>query len=110
VARGWRAGCILRSPLIETIAGWLRANPASSNLLAMPADEAADASWRRLVAEAAGRRVAAPALASALAYADGWRTARSGANLIEAMRDVFGRHGFARLDRPGRHHADWPEA
>ena len=39
-----------------------------------------------------------PALAAGLAYFDAMRTARGTANLIQAQRDFFGLHGFARLD------------
>ena len=35
---------------------------------------------------------------TALAYFDAMRTARGTANLIQAQRDFFGLHGFARLD------------
>jgi len=111
VARGWRAGCILRAALTDRIAAALAATPAAPNLLALPdlvPDPVAEAAWRRVVEVATRGAAAIPCFASALAYLDGYRTARSGANLIEAMRDVFGRHGFARTDRPGHHHADWP--
>ena len=50
-----------------------------------------------------------PALASALSYVDAYRTDRLWANMIEAQRDLFGAHGFGRLDKPGRFHAQWAE-
>ena len=37
---------------------------------------------------------------------DGMRTARSGASLIQLQRDMFGAHGFERIDRPGTFHLD----
>ena len=49
----------------------------------------------------------APALASALAYFDGYRAARLPANLIQAQRDYFGAHTYERTDRPGSVHTDW---
>ena len=67
-----------------------------------------DGAWRRVVSTAARAATPVPALASALAYVDGYRQARSGAHLVAAQRDVFGRHGFQRLDRPGNFHAEWP--
>ena len=51
----------------------------------------------------------APAFASALAYVDAYRTGRLWANMIEAQRDLFGAHGFGRLDKPGRFHARWAD-
>ena len=66
--------------------------------------------WRRAVASATSTSIAVPVLASALAYLDGFTTSRSGANLVQGMRDVFGRHGFKRTDKPGSFNAEWPEA
>jgi 6-phosphogluconate dehydrogenase len=51
--------------------------------------------------------VAAPALGSALAYYDGYRSARLPASLIQAQRDYFGAHTYERVDRPGSFHSDW---
>jgi 6-phosphogluconate dehydrogenase len=64
------------------------------------------ADWRRVAAAAIASGIAAPALLSALAYYDGMRTARSGASLIQLQRDMFGAHGFERIDRPGTFHLD----
>ena len=57
---------------------------------------------------AARHAVPVPALASALAYFDGYRSARLPANLIQAQRDYFGAHTYERVDRPGSFHSDWP--
>jgi 6-phosphogluconate dehydrogenase len=110
VARGWRAGCILRSALMERLARDLAADGDPMRLLRAPVIADGSAAWRRLLASASAAGIAVPVLASALAHLDGLRTARSGADLIQGMRDVFGRHGFKRTDRPGSFHADWPEA
>ena len=49
---------------------------------------------------------------SALAYYDGYRSARLPANLLQAQRDYFGAHTYERTDEPrGRFfHLDWPES
>ena len=46
----------------------------------------------------------------ALAYYDGYRSARLPANLLQAQRDYFGAHTFERIDQPrGKFfHLDWP--
>ncbi|MBL8697101.1 MAG: NADP-dependent phosphogluconate dehydrogenase [Alphaproteobacteria bacterium] len=110
VARGWRAGCILRSPLIEQVAESLAAAPDPMRLLHEPPVVKGTEAWRRVVARAVGAAHAVPVLASALAYLDGFTTRQSGANLIQGMRDVFGRHGLKRTDKPGTFNAEWPEA
>jgi 6-phosphogluconate dehydrogenase len=62
---------------------------------------------RDAVTLAARRGVAAPALGSALAYYDGYRSSQLPANLIQAQRDYFGAHTYERVDRPGSFHSDW---
>jgi 6-phosphogluconate dehydrogenase len=50
-----------------------------------------------------------PALSSALAYFDGYRSARLPANLLQAQRDYFGAHTYERNDRPRGEffHTNW---
>jgi 6-phosphogluconate dehydrogenase len=50
-----------------------------------------------------------PCFASAIAYYDGYRSARLPANLIQAQRDFFGAHTFERVDAQGSFHASWGE-
>ena len=112
VARAWRQGCIIRSGLMEIIADALAGNPAPLNLLRLPAVlrefEDRETAYRALMAELVLRPL--PVMSSALAYVDGYRQSRSGANLTAAQRDVFGHHGFARIDKPGKFNAQWPIA
>lgn len=107
----WRGGCIIRSQLLTPIAAAFRAEPTPANLLAAPqlrdVLEACQAGWRGTVASAATHGLSVPGLGSALAYYDAYRAARSWANLIQAQRDAFGAHFYARIDRPGTFHTDW---
>jgi 6-phosphogluconate dehydrogenase len=111
VANVWRGGCIVRSDLLEPIADACANLPAGTNLLRAPAlwrmVNAGDASWRQVVVTAIAHGVPVPAFSSSLSYVDALRTGRLWADMIAAQRDVFGQHGFTRLDKPGRHHADW---
>lgn len=111
IARIWRAGCIIRSTFLDEIATAFTENPDVPNLALTPAFskiiEETDQSLRRVVAEAALNGLPVPALASALGYFDTYRRARGTANLIQAQRDFFGAHGFARLDAEGEHHGPW---
>ena len=43
--------------------------------------------------------IAAPAMTSALAYFDGYRSDRLPANLLQAQRDYFGAHTYERTDK-----------
>ena len=60
-----------------------------------------------MVTTAACRGIPTPAFAAALAYYDGYRSARLPANLLQAQRDYFGAHTYERVDREGVFHTDW---
>ncbi|MEM7545694.1 MAG: NADP-dependent phosphogluconate dehydrogenase [Pseudomonadota bacterium] len=111
IARVWRAGCIIRSVLLDDIATALAEAP-ELNLMATPffADlmRTHQGGLRKVVAVAALHGIAAPALSSALSYFDSYRTSRGTANMIQIQRDFFGHHGFERTDRDGSgHHGPW---
>ena len=50
-----------------------------------------------------------PAMSSALAYFDSYRSGWLPANLLQAQRDFFGAHTYERIDRPRGEffHTDW---
>jgi 6-phosphogluconate dehydrogenase len=110
IARVWRAGCIIRSALLDEMAQALAASPGS-NLMFAPAFaeslRGAIPGLRRTVAATAAAGLPVPALAAGLGYFEMMRTERSTANLLQAQRDFFGLHGFERVDRPGAHHGPW---
>ncbi|MBL8029149.1 MAG: NADP-dependent phosphogluconate dehydrogenase, partial [Fibrobacteres bacterium] len=55
--------------------------------------------WRRVVVKAVETGVPMPAFSSALAFFDGYRSARLPANLLQAQRDYFGAHMYERTDK-----------
>ncbi len=107
IARVWRAGCIIRSAMLNDMATALTEDPAR-NLMLAPAFadrlQATMPALRRVVAAGALNGLAVPALSAGLAWFDLMRTGRGTANLIQAQRDFFGAHGFERTDgQPGKH-------
>lgn len=111
VAEIWRAGCIIRSALLDEIATSTRAGlPGGALYLAdamrMPLMAGVPA-LRRIVAAAVTAGVPVPAFSGALAYLDTMRQPRGFADLIQAQRDFFGAHGFERIDAEGQHHGPW---
>jgi 6-phosphogluconate dehydrogenase len=104
IAGLWRGGCIIRSVFLDKIKEAFDRNPALENLMLDPyfAGKLASAqqSLRLVVCEAARCGIPVPALASALAYYDGYRCKRLGTNLLQAQRDYFGAHTYERTDRP----------
>ena len=113
-ARVWRAGCIIRSNLLQPVTDALARREDLPHLLLDPELGAAAAdrqdALRAVVRACAAAGIPAPAYGAALAHFDGLRTRRLPANLVQAQRDVFGSHGFRRTDREGDFHGDWEEA
>ena len=113
IALMWRGGCIIRSAFLGKIKEAFDRNPGLVNLLVDPyfAAELGRAlhGWRRVIAAGVTHGVPLPAMSSALAYYDGYRTARLPANLLQAQRDYFGAHTYERLDKPRGQffHTNW---
>ena len=114
VARIWRAGCIIRSQFLGSIAAAFAPGEQITNLMMAPAFvemmSQAQAALRITVGRAALQGLPVPSLSAALAYFDSYRQARGTANLVQAQRDFFGAHGFERTDRSGPQHGPWASA
>lgn len=111
VARIWKGGCIIRAKLLDPIGNAFQANSNLQNLL-LNADLAKtliklDKKWRDTIKAAKSSGIPTPALDASLDYYDGYRSERLPANLIQALRDLFGAHGYERIDKPGQFHSDW---
>lgn len=66
------------------------------------------ASARFVVSTAVTIGIPTPALSTALAFYDGYRTARLPANLLQAQRDYFGAHTYELLGHEGKFvHTNW---
>jgi len=107
----WRAGCIIRSALLDEFADAFRGELPGGHLILAPAMrkrlEESIPALRRVVAAGALLGVALPALSAALAWYDSMRRARGTANMIQAQRDFFGAHGFERTEGEGKFHGTW---
>jgi len=109
----WRGGCIIRSAFLGKIKEAFDRDPNLSNLLLDPffkeAVEKAQDSWRRVIIAAVQMGIPTPALSTALAFYDGYRSQRLPANLLQAQRDYFGAHTYERVDKPRDEffHTNW---
>jgi 6-phosphogluconate dehydrogenase len=113
IALMWRGGCIIRSAFLGKIKEAFDQNRNLENLLldsyftqtVLQAQEG----WRRVVSAAIEMGIPVPAMSSALAYFDGYRSERLPANLLQAQRDYFGAHTYERVDRPRGEffHTNW---
>ncbi len=113
IARIWKGGCIIRAVFLDRIRSAFLHNSQLPNLLLDPQfareiGERVDA-WRRTVALGEQSGIPVPALATSLAYFDGYRSPRLPAYLLQAQRDYFGAHTYQRTDRPGVFHTNWTQ-
>ena len=113
VALVWRGGCIIRSVFLGKIKEAFDRNPFLENLLLdkyfRGVIRKCQPSWRRVVGKAVQMGLPVPAFTTALAFFDGYRSARLPANLLQAQRDYFGAHTYERVDRPRGEffHTNW---
>jgi len=111
IAEIWRAGCIIRSVLLDEFADAFRTKLPHGHMILAPAMaermRVLVPSLRRVVAAAALAGQPVPALSAALAWHDSMAKGRGTADMIQGLRDFFGNHGFERVDRAGDHHGSW---
>ena len=113
IALMWRGGCIIRSRFLAEIKNAYDKNPKLTNLLMDDFFSGVlnkyQEAWRKAIIRAVGFGVPTPAFSTALAFYDGYRTARLPANLLQAQRDFFGAHTYERIDKPrGQYfHTNW---
>lgn len=111
IAQIWRAGCIIRSALLDDISDAFQSQMPQGRLVL--SDHFATllkdniGALRRVVSTAVLAGIPVPALSSAVSWYDEISKARGTANLIQAQRDMFGAHGFRRLDKDGDFHGPW---
>jgi 6-phosphogluconate dehydrogenase len=110
-AKIWRAGCIIRSKLLEPISAAFAKNPGLENLFLDgdigPMVKDQQAHLRRFTIQAMGAQLPCPSHAACVNYLDGFSSETLPANLIQGMRDLFGAHTYERTDKPGSFHTHW---
>ena len=113
IALMWRGGCIIRSVFLGKIKEAFDKNPNLNNLLLddyfKNVIHNCQDSWRKVISEAFLNGIPVPALSTALAFFDGYRSERLPANLLQAQRDYFGAHTYERIDKPRGEvfHTNW---
>ncbi len=113
IALMWRGGCIIRSAFLGKIKEAFESEQNLKSL--MLADffrkelEASQEGWRKVISLSAEMGIPTPCFSTALAFFDGYRTARLPANLLQAQRDFFGAHTYERIDKPKGQffHTNW---
>jgi 6-phosphogluconate dehydrogenase len=111
VARIWKGGCIIRAKLLDSVARALSEDNDLWNLM-LHKDFAlilkrVERDWREVVKGAKDCAIPIPAIDASLDYYDGIRSENLPANMIQALRDRFGAHGYERTDKSGEFHTEW---
>ena len=110
IAKIWRGGCIIRSGFLNDIMKAFEGKELNNLILDSFFKGKIDDSqggWRHTIASAVQKGIPLPAMSSALAYYDGYRSENLPANLIQAQRDFFGAHTYNRKDKDGTFHTNW---
>jgi 6-phosphogluconate dehydrogenase len=113
MARIWKAGCIIRARLLNSIMEAFRHSPHLVNLVLAPEFQkeitVAETNWRSMVCTAIEIGVPVPAMSASLAYFDSYTSASLPQNLTQAQRDYFGAHTYQRVDDPSGKfvHSEW---
>jgi len=113
IALMWRGGCIIRSAFLGKINEAFTKHPRLQNLMLdiffKRGIRHSQKGWRNVVSVAAKRGIPVPAISTALAFFDSYRSERLPANLLQAQRDYFGAHTYERMDKPRGEffHTNW---
>ena len=111
IALIFRGGCIIRADFLNPISEAFKGDQDLTNLLLAPYfKEKANkyqASLRQVTIKGIENGMSLPCFSASLSYFDGYRSAQSGANMIQAQRDYFGAHTYQRNDKEGIFHTKW---
>lgn len=110
IARIWTNGCIIRSTLMQDLVETLK---KSDNLLLeesfISKVKAQYPNTKTLTAQCITDEIPIPCISEAVNFFNGYKTAHSSANLIQAQRDYFGAHTYQRINDSSEksYHTDW---
>jgi len=109
----FRAGCILQGYLLTPMTKAFEENPNISNLMVAFAPEIVEnmPRFKRAITKVIQcTNTASPVMAASLAYIQTMVMPMIASGQCTALqRDVFGRHGYKRLDQDGDFNHQWPE-
>lgn len=109
----FRAGCILKGFLLGPMTQAFENDPKLSNLMCAFDKEinSGIAGYRAVIGKATAQTdVSLPVFTASLTYVNAmFKPTLRYAQVVSLQRDVFGRHGFERLDKEGLSNHQWPE-
>ncbi|KPI85258.1 putative 6-phosphogluconate dehydrogenase decarboxylating [Leptomonas seymouri] len=109
----FRAGCILQGYLLMPMTKAFEENPNLPNLMDAFTKEIGEGlqGYRNIIALlTTSTSVSLPVMLASLAYVNAmYQPVLPYGQLVSLQRDVFGRHGYERVDKEGRESFNWPE-
>ncbi|QDH77885.1 NADP-dependent phosphogluconate dehydrogenase [Echinicola soli] len=113
IARCWTNGSIIQSGLMDKLADVFKRSSCLMESSVLQKSFETDAkAMAEVVGAALKAGVAMPVMSAAINFFYGMSTDRSAANLVQALRDCFGEHGYRLIDdASGKvHHNTWMES
>ena len=110
IARIWTNGCIIKSDfMVELISVLKKDDNILKNKNIVNQVKSLKPSINKLVSECVLKELAIPSLSESVNFLNGYLTANSSANIIQAQRDYFGAHTYQRTDdTSGKfYHTNW---
>lgn len=109
ISRIWQGGCIVRNNMLKDIhdAFLLQTNSLYHADFAQELIKDCENSLRTILGISVKYGLPMIAFSSALTHFDTSRRITLPTNLIQGMRDLFGAHGYERIDRDGKFHTKW---
>ncbi|WP_163397740.1 decarboxylating NADP(+)-dependent phosphogluconate dehydrogenase [Flavobacterium fluviatile] len=110
IARIWTNGCIIRSDfMVELISILKEEDTIIKHKSIVDQLKILKPSIKKVVANCILNEIAAPCLTDSVSFLNGYATANSSANIIQAQRDYFGAHTYQRTDdATGKfYHTNW---
>ena len=110
IARIWTNGCIIKSTLMRELVNTLK---VTDNLLTdasfIKQIKTFKPSANKVISECILNEIPIPCLSEAINFLNGFASANSSANIIQAQRDYFGAHTYQRIDDNSEqfYHTNW---
>tara|TARA_B110000902_G_scaffold227557_1_gene266979 strand:+ start:4020 stop:5885 length:1866 start_codon:yes stop_codon:yes gene_type:complete len=110
ITRIWTSGCIIKSDLmVELVDVLKKSNSILKNKSIIKQLKALKPSANKTVSQCVLNELPTPCLSESVNFFNGFTTAKSSANIIQAQRDYFGAHTYQRTDDKSEkfHHTNW---
>jgi 6-phosphogluconate dehydrogenase len=110
LSRIWTNGCIIRSDFMsELVEVFKTTNNILTNKEIIQKIKTLKPSIKKVVSECVLNELPIPNFSESISFLNGFTTANSSANLIQAQRDYFGAHTYQRMNDNSNkfYHTDW---